>query len=514
MAISNSIVDYLNSAGQDSSYKARKRLAQQQGISNYRGSAQQNMSLLNNIRKNAKVGSSSQTGPSANVLAGTGAQTGSTPETALNLTGATQGATVNTGAQTGLTPETALNLTGATQAPTINAGASTTGTTASAYGMASTTSYPTNYKESEKTSTAYRNYQNKLANLPGDYEESDYVKDRRDKLTEVENARPADFTSKYQAQIDDLLNRIYGDKGFSYTAKDLQNDDLYKMYAQQYQQSASRAMRDTMGQAQAASGGYGSTYAQQVGQQAYDQTMSGLNDKVLDFRDRAYQTYLNNQSNRYNALNAFQTQDNTDYGRYRDTVADWQADRNYYLGALQGEQANDLNIYSANNNNYYSALGALQGNYQTENANDQWLAQYEMNKQAQDYENMLAQQKIEQGGYDTLLAKLQYEDYLKNRGKKSSGSGRGSGRRSRSSGSNKTTTVGSGLTASSKGKVKNVDVLNAMNKLSKIDNGSPLVKTTKQDFLDYVTKNYEITHLPETISDKVFNSKKSILNGR
>lgn len=482
MAISNSVVDYLNSAGQDSSYKARKRLAQQQGISNYTGSAQQNTSLLNSLRNAAA--SSTGSGPSKNVLAGVG----DTPATALNLTGAVQSPTVNTASQQ---------------------------TTQSAYGMAGTNNYPTNYKESEKTSSAYQNYQNKLANLPDDYEESDYVKDRRDKLTEVENARPADFTSKYQAQIDDLLNKIYGDKGFSYTAEDLKNDDLYKMYAQQYQQSASRAMRDTMGQAQAASGGYGSTYAQQVGQQAYDQTMSGLNDKVLDFRDRAYQTYLNNQSNRYNALNAFQTQDNTDYGRYRDTVADWQADRNYYLGALQGEQANDLNIYGANNQNYYNALGALQGNYQQENANDQWRAQYEMNKQAQDYENMLTQQKIEQGGYDTLLAKLQYEDYLKNRGKKSDGSGGSSGRRSgRRSGSNKTTTVDSGLTAAAKGKVKNADVLNAINKLSKIDNGSPLVKTTKQDFLDYVTKNYEITHLPETISDKVFNSKKSILNGR
>ena len=478
MAISNSVVDYLNSAGQDSSYKARKRLAEQQGISNYTGSAQQNTSLLNSLRNAAA--SSTGSGPSKNVLAGVG----DTPATALNLTGAVQSPTVNTASQQ---------------------------TTQSAYGMAGTNNYPTNYKESEKTSSAYQNYQNKLANLPDDYEESDYVKDRRDKLTEVENARPADFTSKYQAQIDDLLNKIYGDKGFSYTAEDLKNDDLYKMYAQQYRQSASRAMRDTMGQAQAASGGYGSTYAQQVGQQAYDQTMSGLNDKVLDFRDRAYQTYLNNQSNRYNALNAFQTQDNTDYGRYRDTVADWQADRNYYLGALQGEQANDLNIYGANNQNYYNALGALQGNYQQENANDQWRAQYEMNKQAQDYENMLTQQKIEQGGYDTLLAKLQYEDYLKNRGKKSGGSGGSSGRRS---GSNKTTTVDSGLTAAAKGKVKNADVLNAINKLSKIDNGSPLVKTTKQDFLDYVTKNYEITHLPETISDKVFNSKKSILNGR
>lgn len=482
MAISNSIVDYLNSAGQDSSYKARKRLAEQQGIPNYTGSAKQNTSLLNNLRNAAA--SSTGSGPSKNVLAGVG----DTPATALNLTGAVQSPTVNTASQQ---------------------------TTQSAYGMAGTNNYPTNYKASEKTSSAYRNYQNKLAALPDDYEESDYVKDRRDKLTEVENARPADFTSKYQAQIDDLLNRIYGDKGFSYTAEDLENDDLYKMYAQQYQQSASRAMRDTMGQAQAASGGYGSTYAQQVGQQAYDQTMSGLNDKVLDFRDRAYQTYLNNQSNRYNALNAFQTQDNTDYGRYRDTVADWQADRNYYLGALQGEQANDLNIYGANNNNYYNALGALQGNYQQENANDQWLAQYEMNKQAQDYENMLTQQKIEQGGYDTLLAKLQYEDYLKNRGKKSGSSGSGSSRgRGSGSKSSSSSSARPNITKASKGKVSNWDVLNAMNNLKKIDNGSALVKTTKQDFLDYVTKNYEIEHLPETISDKIFNSKKSILNGR
>lgn len=481
MAISNSIVDYLNSAGQDSSYKARKRLAQQQGISNYTGSAQQNTSLLNSLRNAAA--SSTGSGPSKNVLAGVGD-----------------------------TPATALNLTGAVQSPTVNAASQQT--TQSAYGMAGTNNYPTNYKASEKTSTAYKNYQNKLADLPDDYEESDYVKDRRDKLAEVENARPADFTSKYQAQIDDLLNRIYGDKGFSYTAEDLQNDDLYKMYAQQYQQSASRAMRDTMGQAQAASGGYGSTYAQQVGQQAYDQTMSGLNDKALDFRDRAYQTYLNNQSNRYNQLNAFQTQDNTDYGRYRDTVADWQADRNYYLGALQGEQANDLNIYSANNNNYYNALGALQGNYQTENANDQWLAQYEMNKQAQDYENMLTQQKIEQGGYDTLLAKLQYEDYLKKRKAAASGSSRSGRSRSSGSGSSSASATRPNITKASKGKVSNWDVLNAMNQLKKIDNGSALVKTTKQDFLDYITKNYEIEHLPETISDKVFNSKKSILNGR
>lgn len=137
-----------------------------------------------------------------------------------------------------------------------------------------------------------------------------------------------------------------------------------------------------------------------------------------------------------------------------------------------------------------------------------------MNKQAQDYENMLTQQKIEQGGYDTLLAKLQYEDYLKKRNAAASGSSRSSRGRSSGSKSKSSSSESSKLTAAPKGKVKSVDVLNALNKLAKVDNGTAPVATTKEDFLDYVTKNYEITHLPETISDKVFNSKKSILNGR
>lgn len=45
-----SVVEYLKSVGQDSSYSNRARLAQQHGISNYRGTAGQNTSLLNRLR--------------------------------------------------------------------------------------------------------------------------------------------------------------------------------------------------------------------------------------------------------------------------------------------------------------------------------------------------------------------------------------------------------------------------------------------------------------------------------
>ena len=46
-----SVVDYLQSAGKDSSFSARKELASKMGVQNYTGSAQQNTSLLNSLRQ-------------------------------------------------------------------------------------------------------------------------------------------------------------------------------------------------------------------------------------------------------------------------------------------------------------------------------------------------------------------------------------------------------------------------------------------------------------------------------
>src|SRR5699024_1979233 len=45
-----SVVDYLNSQGKDSSFSARKKLANQYGIKNYKGTAKQNIDLLNKLK--------------------------------------------------------------------------------------------------------------------------------------------------------------------------------------------------------------------------------------------------------------------------------------------------------------------------------------------------------------------------------------------------------------------------------------------------------------------------------
>ena len=63
-----SIVDYLKSEGQDSSFSARKKLAAQMGIQGYQGTAAQNSALLKQLRQN---GAQQQAG-----TAGNGAQAG------------------------------------------------------------------------------------------------------------------------------------------------------------------------------------------------------------------------------------------------------------------------------------------------------------------------------------------------------------------------------------------------------------------------------------------------------
>lgn len=61
----NSIVDYLNSIGKDSSFSARKQYAAQYGISNYTGTAAQNLELLEKMRGGAVPSNPSTSGGSS-----------------------------------------------------------------------------------------------------------------------------------------------------------------------------------------------------------------------------------------------------------------------------------------------------------------------------------------------------------------------------------------------------------------------------------------------------------------
>lgn len=145
-----------------------------------------------------------------------------------------------------------------------------------------------------------------------------------------ENNKPADYVSKYDAQIDQLFAQIMNRDSFKY---DLNSDALYQQYRDQYIAGGQRAMQDTMGQAAALTGGYGNTYAQAAGQQQYDAYLQRLNDVIPELYQNAFDQY-NAEGDRLKDLYSMQVaQEARDYDRYNDDI-------NMYwnqLDRLQGE---------------------------------------------------------------------------------------------------------------------------------------------------------------------------------
>ena len=90
------------------------------------------------------------------------------------------------------------------------------------------------------------------------------------------------------AELERLYAAITGRHAFSY---DPASDPVYNSYAQSYRRRGRLAMRDTMGQAAALTGGYGSSYAQSVGQQQYDSYLQSLGEALPELYGMAWQRY-------------------------------------------------------------------------------------------------------------------------------------------------------------------------------------------------------------------------------
>ena len=86
-------------------------------------------------------------------------------------------------------------------------------------------------------------------------------------------------------------------------------------------------------------------YAQTAGQQAYQGYMQGLNDKVPELADRAFNRYQSEGNDMYNQLAMSQGMDQTAYGKYRDQVGDWQTNVGRLQGDYTSERGFDIDMY-------------------------------------------------------------------------------------------------------------------------------------------------------------------------
>jgi hypothetical protein len=166
-------------------------------------------------------------------------------------------------------------------------------------------------------------------------------------LKESEYSLP-EFSSSYDEQITQLYNKIVNRQAFTYEAA---NDPLYGQYQQQYTRLGKLAMKDSMGQAAALTGGYSSSYAQSVGQQEYDEYLQKLSDIIPELYEDAYQRYKDQGSALESEYDRLTDLKDTEYDEYRDMVSDIK----YQQGMLADKEQNDLDQMNTN----YSRLVTL-----------------------------------------------------------------------------------------------------------------------------------------------------------
>jgi hypothetical protein len=121
-------------------------------------------------------------------------------------------------------------------------------------------------------------------------------------------------------EADSYLQKYRNRGPFSY---DFNSDALYNQYKDQYIQQGQMAMMDTMGQAAALTGGYGNSYAQTVGQQAYNQYLGQLNAVIPDLYGMAYDQYLQEGNDLLNMYGLYMDRENLAYGQHQDKLNNW-----------------------------------------------------------------------------------------------------------------------------------------------------------------------------------------------
>lgn len=185
-------------------------------------------------------------------------------------------------------------------------------------------------------------------------------------LLEAQKNAPT-YANSYEDQLKDLYDRIVNRDKFRY---DINQDELYQQYAKQYAEKGRMAMMDTMGQAAALTGGYGSTYGQAVGQQQYDAYLQNLNDVVPELYQLALSRYQMEGDDLKTQYSLLADQYQQEYGQYRDKVGDWQTERNFLSGRYDSERNLDYGMWGDARDFAYT-------DYRNGIADEQWRRQYE-----------------------------------------------------------------------------------------------------------------------------------------
>lgn len=138
----------------------------------------------------------------------------------------------------------------------------------------------------------------------------------KQKIADTEAAAPV-YAGTYDEQVKAMYDQVMNRKPFTY---DLNGDALWQQYKDQYTTQGKLASMNVMGQAAALVGGYGNSYAQSAGQQAYQGYLQQLNDRVPELYQLAMDKYNNDYALLKDQFSTTAQMRDDEYGRYQDAL--------------------------------------------------------------------------------------------------------------------------------------------------------------------------------------------------
>lgn len=222
-----------------------------------------------------------------------------------------------------------------------------------------------------------------------DYKASDTVTQALAALNTQLGAKPGEYQSTWQDQINTIIDKILNREDFSY---DLNSDALYQQYKDQYTQQGKLAMQDTMGQAATMTGGYGNSYAATAGNQAYQFYLSQLNEVVPELYGMALDKHNQEGQELYNQYGLLTDQENKEYGRYQDEYSQWQNELLRLYDQYNTERNFDYGKYTDERNFAYGTYADDKSyaydEYRNAIADEQWQKQFD--EQVRQYNEQMA----------------------------------------------------------------------------------------------------------------------------
>ena len=118
--------------------------------------------------------------------------------------------------------------------------------------------------------------------------------------------------TSYSDQVRDMMDTIMGREKFTY---DVDKDPLFQQALASAMGSGKTAMQDTIGQASALTGGYGSTYATSAANQAYNAFIEDAYDNLPQYYQMAMEAYQMEGDDLYRQLDMLVGADEREYSR-------------------------------------------------------------------------------------------------------------------------------------------------------------------------------------------------------